>query len=72
MLAWAAAGVTAHLFAILKALPVAHLRVQGGQGEFAQPLGLGLAGSAQGEFGQEHRHLRLEDENDLAQFLQHA
>ena len=70
--AGAATSVTAHLLPIGKALPIAHLGVQGGQGEFTQGFGPGQIRGAQGQFGDECSQLSFDDQNDFTQFVQDA
>ena len=65
-------GVTAHLFAVVKTPPVAHLALQGHQRQAAQSLGCDLIFNACQQFGFECRQLGLDRYDQLAQLGQHA
>jgi len=72
MFAGTTAGVTAHLFAVVKALPVAHLAIQGHQRQAAQTLGGDLVFHAGEQFSLEGHQLRLNGHDQFAQLGQHA
>ena len=60
-------GVTADLFAIAEAVPVAHFAVERGQGHGPQPLGPGLVLDPRHALGVQRAPLGFQGQDDLAQ-----